>query len=61
MEDVVDSTDEHRLVIASSPTATLPCMDPYLGPFNFEIMLDSSTSHKRSWVVSFILKLFYTS
>ncbi|XP_046668472.1 cellular tumor antigen p53 isoform X3 [Homalodisca vitripennis] len=56
MEDVADSTDEHKLVIAYSPTCTLPCTDSYPGPYNFELMLDGSTSHKRSWVYSEMLQ-----
>jgi len=56
MEDVADSTDEHKLVVACSPTSTLPCTDTYPGPYDFELMLDTITSHKRSWVYSELLQ-----
>lgn len=59
MEDVVDSTDEHKLMIASSPTCTLPCTDPYPGPYNFQVMLEGASSNKRSWVVSSPLSYVY--
>lgn len=35
-----------------SPTGKLPCMDNYPGPYDFEILLEETTSHKRSWVYS---------
>lgn len=51
MEDVADSTDEHKHVVPSSPTCTLPCTDPYPGPYSFQVMLEGASSNKRSWVV----------
>uniref|UniRef100_A0A1B6DHV5 p53 DNA-binding domain-containing protein n=1 Tax=Clastoptera arizonana TaxID=38151 RepID=A0A1B6DHV5_9HEMI len=39
----------------SSPTGTLPPMDEYKGPLDFELLLDGATSSKNSWVYSILL------
>ena len=51
-----DSTHDENVqncaINPSSPTGSLPCLEDYPGPYNFELLLDGSTSHKKSWIVS---------
>lgn len=38
--------------LSLSPTCTIPCRDDFPGPLNFEIFLDSTSAHRKSWIVS---------
>lgn len=50
--------------LSLSPTCTIPCRDDFPGPLHFETFLDSTTAHRKSWVVSTDLiygnNLYYT-
>lgn len=53
-----DSTHEDTKMFPtnpSSPTGRLPCVDDYPGPHNFELLLDGTTAHKKSWIYSYTL------
>uniref|UniRef100_A0A1B6DBA9 Uncharacterized protein n=1 Tax=Clastoptera arizonana TaxID=38151 RepID=A0A1B6DBA9_9HEMI len=57
IDEMCDSTqgDEDTIMKIKteymSPTCTFPCTENYPGPYNFELVLDSSTSNRKSWVV----------